>query len=1368
MKTHLPALLTHVRIIATTGLLCLLTACSEPPQEYGVRVLTPTPASTVTMPLVINGKYSQANTAISTVSVELLRYNDNLSWTGAAWGTSTLLTTTLNTSAKTWACDATLPSGADLPDGWYLITARADYANGNSATENTVFSVGVVAPPVAPALYGWGHNTSGQLGSGAFVSANHPVPVFMRGALDGKLIAAVAGGYIHTLALTTEGRVYAWGSNAQRQLGLDVTTQPSGMDFPTAVNTSGVMAGKKIISIAAGLDHSLAADDAGRVFSWGDNLLGELGIGSSGSPNPVPQQVGGLLAGKKVIQVAAGHSNSYALTDLGEVFAWGGGLEGDLGDGTFTNRTSPVAVTGLSGVFISSLSVREHHVLALSSTGQVYAWGDNQAFQLGNNNADTSGNGIDSNVPVLVGGVLTGKVVTAVAAGRSHSFALAGGKVYAWGGNLTGQIGNGAGGSGNDVTLPLELAGNLAGKTITHICAGDEFSLASTKDNEVFVWGSNASDELAGVGGVNQVLPTQADFTSVLDGGRSIMALAVGGRHGMVLTGFPITPKPEIEIEAQGIELTDGGTLNFGNVGQGSSNPVFVTLRNRGTSDLKVDAVTFSGSGFYGLLTQPTIAPNGETGFYVFFQPNSAGAASGTLQITSNDADESPFDITLSGSAYPVGQVDTAFDPGVTGDVQAISVQPDGKVIVGGSFVQVAGPTARNRCARLDGVTGAADGFDPNLDSFVNCSAVLPDGKVMIGGFFTSVGGVARNKLARLNADGTLDTTYNAQLTGSFGVRGMALQSDGKLIIVGNITSVAGVGVTFIARLNPDGTRDASFAPTPNAPPIGVAVRGDGQVLIWGQFTTVNGLPRSRIAMLNGVDGSTDTSFADPIITVSSSQLDAAALQRDTKILVGGNVNTVNGVTRKGMCRLNPDGTLDTSFHPDINGTVYSIAVQADGGIIIGGNFTTVGGQPRSRVAKLKSNGSLDQYFNPGSSDLVKAVALQADGNVLLTSFGQIAGQSRGFLARVNNDLATQSLGITNGGATIEWLRGGSAPETNLVTFDVSTDGGTNWTPVGAASRVTFPQPGWTLTDGALPPTGHIRARAYPQGSQTNGSFGLVETIVAYGTPPDISVMENSAMVPHGATRQFGVVATGTGTSVMQLTIQNTGGTELTGISGVTLDDDLSVVGEHQSQFQLIRPGANSLAPGASATMAVIYKPKTSGRHAAILRIPTNDADTNPFALFLTGQGSLPFTTYKQQKSGDSASPDTADTDGNGQSELQEYATGTTTTSTDGDGTSISPPSGGGGFAPPSIIGDDAPPPPTGGTFLFNYRRNKLSLADVLFQVEWSETLVPNDWHTDGVTEEIISDDDSIQQIQATVPSGTSGHRFVRLRITRP
>lgn len=1366
MKTSLLALIICAGAFVMSG---LFSSCNQPEAKYEVSVTTPVPASKVTPPLVIQGKYGQSTVTLNTVHVELLRYSDNLSWTGLAWGSSTDLTTELDTAEHTWTCNAPLPTGAELPDGWYLLTARANYTDGSKATRNSVFSVGITPPPVTPTLYGWGYNDAGRLGAGDFLFSNQPFPVFTRGVLDGKLIAAVAAGSDFTLALTTEGRVYAWGSNEKGQLGLAETTQSIERFFPAAVSTSGPLGGQKIASIAAGKWHSLAADDIeGRVFSWGANFNGELGIGTTGTYKTAPQQVAGLPTGEKVVQVTAGEKASYALTKSGKVFAWGDNGYGQLGNGSTTSSSTPVAVTGpLAAKVVIQLSAGGHHVLALTSDGEVFAWGEGTTGQLGNNSTTSS------STPVLVGGALTGKVVTAISAGLLHSLALSEGKLFAWGWNFHGQIGSGAHGpSASSILSPLEISGPLAGKKVTMIEAGDHFSFAATEQGQVFAWGQNEWGGLAmpasGSGGPD--LPTEADFSGVLSNGRVLLGLSAGKDHAIAISGFPPKPNPEIEVEAQSVELTDGATMSFGNVGQGSSNPVFITVRNRGTSDLTGLSATIGGAGFSGVFTQPALAPNGETGFYVFFNPNTAGAASGTVQITSNDADENPFDITLNGSAYSVGQVDTAFDPGVTGDVQAISVQPDGKVIVGGTFIQVAGPTARNRCARLDGVTGAADSFDPNVDNFINCTAVLPDGKVMIGGTFTAVGVEARSKLARLNADGTLDTTYNAQITGTTGVRGMALQSDGKLIIVGNISSVAGFGVTFIARLNPDGTRDATFAPTLNAPPIGVAVRGDGQVLIWGQFSIANGLPRSSIALLNGVDGTTDASFDNPLITLASSQLDAAALQRDGKVLVGGRVSSVNGTTRLGMCRLNADGTLDTGFDPNINGTTRSIALQADGSMIISGDFTSVGGQTRNRIAKLKANGSLDQYFDPGSTTVVKAVALQGDGKVLLTSFGQIAGQSRGFLARVTNDLPTQSLGLTNNGATIEWLRGGSAPETNLVTFDVSTDGGMTWTPVGSASRITFPQQGWTLTDGSLPPTGHIRARAYPHGSQTNGSFSIVETITAYGTPPDIVVTENSTVVPHGSTRQFGVVATGTGSSLMQLIIQNTGGTTLTGLGGVTLDDDLSVVGQHQTQFQLIRPAANSLAPGATTTMAVIYQPKTSGRHAAILRLPSNDADTNPFALFLTGLGSQPFTTHKQLQTGDSATADNTPSGfSSGETILGAYATGTDANSTDGDGTFITPPSSGGGgspFSPESEGGDVANDGPA-STFFFNYRRNKLALADVTFQVEWSDTLAANDWHTEGITEAILSDDDHIQQIQATIPAGSSGRRFVRLKMTR-
>lgn len=1371
MKSRLQLLLKHVGLscLKTAALIFIMTCgvgCDGPDPQNTISIKTPIAGSTVSAPLEINGGYSEAAASLTAVHVELLRYSDNLTWTGGGWGSSTQLTATLNALGRKWDC-ASLPDNSNLPDGWYLITARAEYSDGKSVSTNSIFTVGIAPPPVAPSVDGWGFNSFGQLGAGAFLSVNHPVPTFMRGVLDGKIVVAVSAGQYHTLALTSQGAVYAWGADSVGQLGIGADT--SNQILPVKVDTTTALGGRKIMSIAAGDNHSLAADAEGRVFAWGVNSDGEIGNGAIGGFVRQAIEVAGFPDGTVISQVAAGENFSVALTADGKVFAWGDNAFGQLGVGSTADSSTPVAVNGLlAGKVVSQISAGGGHVLALTNLGEVFAWGSGTTGELGNNT------NVNSSVPVAVGGALIGKKVTTISAGSMHSLAIGEGKVYAWGYNQYGQIGNGAHGDFTPSVLsPVEIAGQLDGKKVTMIETGEHDSFAATEQGQVFVWGRNEWGELAipasGSGGLDA--PTEADFSSVLGNGRILLGLSAGKNHAIAISGFPVLPAPEIEVEAQGVELTDGGSLNFGTVGQGSNNLIFIKVRNGGAtgSYLKDLSASVSGDGFSGIFTAPPLATGTDTGFYVTFNPDVAGAATGTVQIFSNDADENPFDITLTGTAYPVGQVDLPFDPQMDGGPDAISVQPDGKVIVGGSFLNV-GPVVRNRCARLDATTGAADSFDPNVDNFISCSLVLPDGKVMIGGGFTSVGGVARNKLARLNADGTLDTTYNALIGGSFGVTGMALQRDGKLIIVGNITSVAGVGVTFAARLNPDGTRDSSFAPILNAPPRGVAVRGDGQVLIWGQFTIANGDAYSRIALLNGVDGSTDRSFLNPLIAISGSQIDVAALQPDTKILVGGNVQSVSGTTIHGMCRLNPDGSLDGTFDPNVDGQVNSIALQADGSMIFSGLFTHVSGQPRDRIAKIAANGSLDFYFNPGSGNAMNAVMLQADGNLLCTPGGTIAGESRLGIARLSNGVATQSLTMTNNGATIEWLRDGTAPETNLVTFDVSTDGGTTWSPVGAASRVAFPSRGWVLTDGGLPPTGHIRARAYAQGARYNGSSSIMETIAAYGTPPDITVTEAPYSYSSGNTRLFGVVATGSGSAVMQLTIQNVGGSVITGLSGATIEDNnLSDDKDHRSMFQLTKPSSSSLAPGATANLSVTYLPKTTGRHTAVLRIPSNDPEENPFSVIISGQGSEPFTTYKERLAGDTALPDATITHfKSGQSLLSAYATGTTDNSTDGDGTSITPPTGGGsGFAPASFFGQSPAPSPGGGVFFFNYRRNKLALADVIYQVEWSDTLAPNDWHTDDVTEEITSDDDSIQRVQATVPAGTAGHRFVRLRMTR-
>ncbi len=362
------------------------------------------------------------------------------------------------------------------------------------------------------------------------------------------------------------------------------------------------------------------------------------------------------------------------------------------------------------------------------------------------------------------------------------------------------------------------------------------------------------------------------------------------------------------------------------------------------------------------------------------------------------------------------GSLDTGFDPGAgaSGTVRNIVAQPDGKVLIGGSFTQVDG-IGRNRIARLNPDGSLEVGFDPGAgaNNIVYAVATQSDDKVLIGGTFTTVDGVGRNRMARLNTDGSLDASFLNGLTGANdAVYVMAVQPDDKVLIGGDFTQVNGITRNGIARLNADGSLDSSFNPGTGvsggvARVSTIALQADGKVLIGGGFTTVNGVARGNIARLNS-DGSLDTGFLNGLagasITVST-----LALQPDGKVLLGGGFVQVNGTARNRIARLNADGSLDTSFDPGsgANNTVCDVAVQANGKIIIVGNFDTFNGVTRNRIARLNTDGSLDTGFDPGSgaSGLAwTAVPLSNNKILIAGDFLQINGTARSRIAQLNTD----------------------------------------------------------------------------------------------------------------------------------------------------------------------------------------------------------------------------------------------------------------------------------------------------------------------------------------------------------------------------
>lgn len=357
------------------------------------------------------------------------------------------------------------------------------------------------------------------------------------------------------------------------------------------------------------------------------------------------------------------------------------------------------------------------------------------------------------------------------------------------------------------------------------------------------------------------------------------------------------------------------------------------------------------------------------------------------------------------------GGLDNSFNPnsGANGTIQALVVQADGRILIGGDFTSYRG-TARNRIARLSANGNIDATFDPGTGSNqgISALALAGDGKIFIGGSFTAYDGITRNRIARLYPDGNLDTSFNRG-TGARGpVLSVTQQADNKLIVAGDFTTYNGVPRNRIARLNSDGILDASFHPGSGADTtiLATAIQSDGKILAVGAFTLFNFVTHNRITRLRS-DGVLDATFDAG--SGANNTICTMALQSDGRILVGGSFTSFNNTVRLRLARLNSDGTLDATFNPGggPNGTVTVMTLQPDGKILIGGSFTAYDGVSRNHLARLHADGTLDASFNPGSgaNNPVSSVVVAATGKILIGgSFTYYNGVARNRLARLNSD----------------------------------------------------------------------------------------------------------------------------------------------------------------------------------------------------------------------------------------------------------------------------------------------------------------------------------------------------------------------------
>jgi len=417
------------------------------------------------------------------------------------------------------------------------------------------------AAPTSPAqLYAFGDNERGQLGNATNDYSEEPNPVPTPVTLPGALgpVTRVAAGGEHSLAVTSSGQLYAFGGNRYSQLGNRIhekTEEPN--PTPTLVRLPGALG--PVTQVAAGAEHSLAVTSAGQLYAFGHNEFGQLGNRINDGAydwnnDPTPTLVRLPGAGGPVIQVAAGEHDSFAVTSTGQLYAFGENQVGQLGiasdSGTKEANPTPRLVTlpGADGP-VTEVAAGWFHTLAVTSTGQLFAFGSNVFGQLGNATHDRA---LTPNpTPRLVrlpgadGGVIE------VAAGYDDSLAVTStGQLYAFGSNVYGELGsttNNGTSEPNPTPRLVRLPG--AGGPVTQVAAGYSDSLVITATGQLYAFGLNTTGELGDTtneGTLNPnptpalvSLPAGTTVGTVARGSEAFHTLAVGSEVAVTSGALP-------------------------------------------------------------------------------------------------------------------------------------------------------------------------------------------------------------------------------------------------------------------------------------------------------------------------------------------------------------------------------------------------------------------------------------------------------------------------------------------------------------------------------------------------------------------------------------------------------------------------------------------------------------------------------------------------------------------------------------------------------------------------------------------------------------------------------------------------------------
>ncbi len=558
-------------------------------------------------------------------------------------------------------------------------------------------------------------------------------------------------------------------------------------------------------------------------------------------------------------------------------------------------------------------------------------------------------------------------------------------------------------------------------------------------------------------------------------------------------------------------------------------------------------------------------------------------------------------------SVWGQSELDTAYAPAIGTAGKAIGIQSDGKVVAGEFYVQFSAQSKMFRFAE-DGTNDSTFSYIGNglpttnhgIVTDVKSVSCFLDGTVAISGAFDAANYIGVPKVLRLDEAGKF-VSYSAPFASSINWvvwPAIVPLPDNGAFLFGDFSILGGYDRQGIGRVKPDGSMVTTFVPVPGTTSTAstaevdhevtcVLLQPDGKTLIAGEFGKFAGTTTRQYLVRVDAAGAVDPTFnPNP-----NDRCYSLALQPDGKILVSGYFTNIGGAPKHYFARLNSDGSIDPSFNCTLGGTgyVWSSVVRADGKILIGGGFSSVNGQTRGNYALLNSDGTpASAYANAGANSTLLGTAIYNDGRAVLAGyFTTVGGVARSNLARVAADSpAVNTLTIDPEGSTIDWTRGGSAPEVDNAEFKLSLDGLKFATLLGAGTRTAT---GWRLTGQKLlgNKTIYIQAKGLSRGGFRNSSCSVMKTVQTFFRPLPVITMPpaNQTVIVGNTGVNFSVAVT----SAAALTYQwKRSGTVISGATSATYTIPTAITTAHAGTYTCVVTSSAGSVTSTGAVLTVI------------------------------------------------------------------------------------------------------------------------------------------------------------------------------------